>query len=582
MLRLATAVLALLWLVPAAATEVQAQTPAGGERLCTLRVQPGGVTSRQGTLMEIHDPFRFICDDGANVRANTGTYDQAAQVVTLIGGVYFEDASRSLTSERAVYNNATGVLHATGDVIFVDREEGTTLSGPELEYFRATDARPEPLVNAFGRPRLTMERLPLGPEAPEEEQPAPQPADTAGMPLTIDADRMTIVGENDLTATGNVVIQDDDIRAVADEAEQRGTAETLELRGSAAIHSQEYSLSANVIFATVPDGEIREVEARGNAQLIGEDLDVDAPRIDLSFAESLLQRSIARGDSLAAPGVQPIASSPTFRLQADSIDAVLPGQRLEMVVAVGNARGESIDTTRAGGAGEDLASLEATLEAVSGAAADTLAVDEGGETPETEGAEVEDPVLANGDTLPAEGADSLALTNALRLVQNDWITGDTITGYFTSVVSTPSDSTPAPPVGEGEEPLEAVPLVDALEADTMAADTTLVLERLVAVGAARSLYHVAPDADAPPGTRPGLNFLSAAHIELIFADGQVDVANVEGLRRGLYLDPLPPGAEDEEGDDDGEGEEAVEPTPEEGDEAPTEEQAPQPSEEIEP
>ena len=31
--------------------------------------------------------------------------------------------------------------------------------------------------------------------------------------------------------------------------------------------------------------------------------------------------------------MQPIASSPTFRLQADSIDAVLPGQRLEMVVS---------------------------------------------------------------------------------------------------------------------------------------------------------------------------------------------------------------------------------------------------------
>lgn len=579
MLRLATAVLALLWLLPAAATELQAQTPAGGGRLCTLRVEPGGVTSRQGSLMEIHDPFQFICDDGANLRANTGTYDQVAQVVTLVGGVYFEDASRSLTSDRAVYNNATGVLHATGEVVFVDREEGTTLSGPELEYFRATETRQEALVNAFGRPRLTMQRLALGPEAPESVQPE-EPADTAGMPLTIDADRMTIVGNNDLTAIGNVVIQDDDIRAVADEAEQRGTEETLELRGSAAIHSQEYSLSGEVIFATVPEGEIREVEARGDAQLVGEDLDVDAPRIDLTFAESLLQRSVARGDSMAAPGVQPIASSPTFRLQADSIDAVLPGQRLEMVVAVGNARGESIDTTRAEGAGEGMASLEATLDAVAGGAVDTLAVAGNGES--------EDGVL--GDPLPADDdsrlalpdsltapADTTALDNARRLVQNDWITGDTITGYFASVVAVPEDSVAI--VGEGEEgqPLETVPLVNAMGADTVAADTTLVLERLVAVGAARSLYHVAPEEDAAPGTLPGLNFLSAAHIELIFGDGQVQVANVEGLRRGLYLDPQPPAAaEGEEGEDDETAEDGAEEPP-----PPSEGQATQPSEETE-
>lgn len=578
MLRLATAVLALLCLASGAATQLEAQTPTGGERLCTLRVEPGGRTTRTGTVMEIHDPFRVVCDDGANLRANTGTFDQVARVVTLVGGVYFEDLSRSLTSERAVYNNGTGVLHATGEVVFVDREEGTTLSGPELEYFRATETRPEPLVNAYGRPRLTMQRLPLGPDAPEEQQPE-QPADTAGMPLTIDADRMTIVGNSDLTATGNVVIQDDDIRAVAEEAEQLGTAETLELRGSAAIHSQEYSLSGEVIFATVPDGEIREVEARGNARLVGEDLDVDAPRIDLVFAESLLQRSVAVGDSASAPGVQPIASSPTFRLQADSIDAVLPGQRLEMVVAVGNARGESIDTTRAEGAADGMASLEATLDAVAGGAAEAAetAADTLGVGEEAADGVIGDPVPAEGAAPLAAPADTTAMDNALRLVQNDWITGDTITGYFTSVVESPQDSVPS----VGEE-LEPVPLVDAMATDTVASDTTLVLERLVAVGAARSLYHVAPEEDAAPGTLPGLNFLSAAHIELIFGEGQVQVANVEGLRRGLYLDPQPPPAEDGEGEGEDEEDEA-EASPPDGEDSPPPivEPAEQPSEETE-
>jgi hypothetical protein len=87
------------------------------------------------------------------------------------------------------------------------------------------------------------------------------------------------------------------------------------------------------------------------------------------------------------------------------------------------------------------------------------------------------------------------------------------------------------------------------------------MERLVARGAAQSLYHVAPEAGSEPGTLPGINFLSAAVIELLFADGQVQVADVSGLRRGLYLEPLAAGAEPPEageGEEVGEGEEGGE------------------------
>ena len=143
-------------------------------------------------------------------------------------------------------------------------------------------------------------------------------------------------------------------------------------------------------------------------------------------------------------------------------------------------------TTRAERAADGMASLEATLDAVAGGAAEAAegAADAAGVGEEPVEEVIADPVPTDGAAPPAAPADTAAMDNALRLVQNDWITGDTITGYFTSVVESPSDSVPL--IGEGEDgSLETVPLVDAVAADTVAADTTLVLERLVAVGAAR-------------------------------------------------------------------------------------------------
>ena len=71
------------------------------------------------------------------------------------------------------------------------------------------------------------------------------------------------------------------------------------------------------------------------------------------------------------------------------------------------------------------------------------------------------------------------------------------------------------------------------------------LKRIVAHGDAQSLYrlenrdttHHAPAA-APP--KQGLNYLAGEKIELTFAAGELEVANVTGLQRGLYLDPTPP------------------------------------------
>jgi hypothetical protein len=94
-----------------------------------------------------------------------------------------------------------------------------------------------------------------------------------------------------------------------------------------------------------------------------------------------------------------------------------------------------------------------------------------------------------------------------------------------------------------------------------------VLERLTASVNARSLYRMDPDsgtaADAPAGAEPevaadtlavtsdslrlvsahrtlAVHYVEADRILIAFVDGAVDLMEVTGLRRGLYMEPSRP------------------------------------------
>ncbi|MEX2584450.1 MAG: hypothetical protein WD766_14365 [Gemmatimonadota bacterium] len=460
MLQRALAFAALLLLVPLGA---DAQ-----ERLCFYDA-PGLTTQTvvQGdTLITLYDPFTVTCSDGAELRANSGRINRNTREIDLVGDVFFQDSIQSLTSREATYNSATRRLFATGDVRFVNRQEGSTLEGPELEYFRATDDRPLSQVAAGQRPRLIIESR-------------DSVADTE--PLDLIADHVLIIGEDDLTATGDVVITRTDMDATAGEARYNATTEDLELRQNAVIRNPDYELGGEVIQATMVDGSLEEVRSRTRASLAGEDLRVTAPDVQLFFADDLLQRAVARigADTL---GARAWAASRTFHLTADSLDAAFVEQRLDIVNAVGGARGETIDTL---------------------------------ETPDA---------LANFEEFQAQA-------DAPRdVLARDWIVGDTIVGYFVppeadSVVLAQPDSLDAPNV----------------PADGAAEEQPVELRRLVAVGSAQSLYRMTPEGEqAGPGIRRNVSFLVGRQIELELLQGELQVARVEGLRQGVYLEASGP------------------------------------------
>lgn len=95
------------------------------------------------------------------------------------------------------------------------------------------------------------------------------------------------------------------------------------------------------------------------------------------------------------------------------------------------------------------------------------------------------------------------------LLARDWIEGDTVTGFFT-----------AP---------------DTLAADTAEAELT----RLVAVGAARALYHLRNQGSNGNPECPAVNYVIGMSITLWLEAGEVQNARVIGPATGLYNEPRP-------------------------------------------
>jgi hypothetical protein len=407
----------------------------------------------------IQGPLLVRCTGGAEIRAEVGTLYELTREIHLSGNVSFRDPERRLISQNAVYSSVTGRLHATGDVVFTDLAEGMTLRGPELEYFRAMPDRPQSQTIAEQRPHLTLMPRPGSGDA--------RPADSE--PIEIDADRMTTIGNEQYTASGRVEIRRSDFEAFSREARVDQSEDRMELIGDARLVGEQFELRAERIDMLMPDDRLERLDAQDAAELVADDLRIDAPEVRLFFENDELQRMVARTG--AAGAARAVATARAFRLEADSIDALVPNQRLEQVIAIGSARGESLDTT----------------------------------------------------AVPSGRIERAAPAGSLTSAERDWILGDTITSFFVAV-----------------EPAEA--------ADEEApAREEVQLNRLLARGSAQSLYRVESTRNGAPQAQTGLNYLVGDMIELTFDEGQLSVAEVRGLKHGLYLEPNPvPAVESEE------------------------------------
>jgi hypothetical protein len=476
-----------LWIPLAlAALACFVSTDARAQNVCNLIYQTGtwiSVGAEGQRVVNAGGPLLVQCSNGEELRADSAVLYEAINEVHLFRRVDYQDPGRSLTSDYATYNGNTGRLWATGSVVFTDKNRGSTLRGPNLEYFRAAAGRPDAQAIATERPHLTV---------------VPRSGSRGRDPMEVDADRITTVGENHVNAEGNVVIEGKDMDAWGQTAYYDATQERMELRTNARAKGERYDLTGDFIEADLAEGSLERVLSRGNARLVEERMRVTGPQLQLFFARDSLQRLVS-GHSAGADGAaggtgRSVALARGFRMEADSLEALTPGQRIRQVVAIGTAQGQAWDTIRARGPNP----------------ADTAA--------------------AAPDTV-----------SGLALGERDLIFADTITGFFASD-SAGADSARGTSAAAGDRARADSASGLVRQPPTARPDSANAeLERMLAVGSARSLYRLRPSREEQqrnPNGKVGINYVIADTIDLAFTEGEVDVATVRGLKRGVYLDPI--------------------------------------------
>jgi hypothetical protein len=351
---------------------------------------------------------------------------------------------------------------------------------------------------------------PEEPPLPRIEDPTPPLSQEERVPWEIEANRIFIEGSRYFRAIGSVTIHRDSVDAVADSVEYDGEAGALFLAHEARLITSSFDLSAETIRLDIPQDEIREVLARHESVLEGEELKLLAPTIALFLIDGGLERLVARRDSLlvelpeeallALPPhpaaeslglrgfpIRPHAYAQDFLLWADSIEVLAPGGALEELWAMGNARGESL----------------------------------------------------SGDSLNTDETPVIAL--------RDWLEGDTVIAVFTPI--TPEvEIGEDPEIGEnpdiGGDPEAEMPLPPSagqLQGEEAQADSSgYTLDRLIARVGAKSLYRMAAsDSTAEEADRrQAIHYVVGDEITILMSEGEVDHMEVMGATRGIHLEPV--------------------------------------------
>ena len=270
----------------------------------------------------------FCAGQDVTLRADSAESYGQANVLYLIGNVHYTEPRVRVDSRRMTYFRSEERLLAEGDVNAV-LPSGTTMRGPQAEYFRAVPAiRPRARLVAPGRPDIQLIQS--------------DSAGRPGEPVRVVADRVVMEGDSLVYASGRVEITRTDVDARGDSAFLDGGREFARLmRGPSITGKGErpFTLNGSVIDLYSSRRLLKRVIAARDAKAVSGELNLASDTIDLRVDANRLQRAFAWGASRAH------AVSPDRDLVADSLDVVMPEQRVREVRAVRNAFAETLPDT---------------------------------------------------------------------------------------------------------------------------------------------------------------------------------------------------------------------------------------------
>lgn len=293
------------------------------ERFATDSLPEGRVTFFGGNV-------RIRCP-GRGITLRGDSAEQRPDGDHVIGHAVYDEPRFHVTADFLNYYQTNERVLAVGNVN-ARLPSGSTLVGPIAEYNRAVPRiRPRAQILARARPTVTiLEKDSSGKTA---------------SPTTVIAETIFLDGDSLVYASGKVSIARPDIAATADSVFMDQGRETMRLMVEPVLKGQRerpYTLTGDLIDLFSQNKKLVRILSQGEAKAVSDSTTLASDTLDLRVKDDLMQHAYAWGTKSRAR-----VDSPSQNLLADSIDVVMPGQRLRRVRALRKALAESTpDTSR--------------------------------------------------------------------------------------------------------------------------------------------------------------------------------------------------------------------------------------------
>jgi lipopolysaccharide export system protein LptA len=247
-----------------------------------------------------------------------------------VGHVDYVEPRLNLKSDQLTYFQREERLLATQNVT-ARLPTGSTLKGPQLEFFRAVpNVRPQQSATATGRPTIAL----IERDAQGRAQP----------PVNVTGNTVYLLGDSIVSAQGGVVVVRPSLTATGDSLYVDSGTGLLRIMRTPKIvgtKGRPFTLVGETIDLLSKRRKLDRVLAKNDAEATSEDLNLKSDSIDFRVTDDLLQRAVAWGKGRAR------ATSPTQTIVSDSIDVLMPAQRVREMHAVRAASAEGMpDTTK--------------------------------------------------------------------------------------------------------------------------------------------------------------------------------------------------------------------------------------------
>ena len=318
-----------LWAALAVAALLPLRPMAAQNSQCTFQIDN---VDRQGSVVETSRGTNYFA--GGDVRLSCrGTRismqsDSVAayggNVVQFIGRVKYRDSTLTMDADHGTYYKNGERWEARGKVTTRNLTNGSTLTGPALDYYRVVKGVRDTMeMYATGRPRINYVTT--------------DSAGRAAEPYLIVADRVRFKGNDRIFAGGKVTIDRSDFAARGDSlrldtgAGSDGTllGGTPTLRG---LGADSFTISGTRLDLGLDRRELTLLFARGNGHAVNREWDLVADTIALDINGRKLEQTLAWGSK-----TRPNATSPAYAMRADSLALDTPGQTLREVRGFGAA-----------------------------------------------------------------------------------------------------------------------------------------------------------------------------------------------------------------------------------------------------